>query len=128
MAAVVSRGIGRVNGAIAMSFVAHRKLFALEIIVDFARLGGRAVGIVANQPRVKGGVLFVDSSDKATRFINTCNAFNIPLLFLADFYGIKCCERVFVLTEGRHILLYHVWEDDFTNGNRSFGVAMENTL
>ena len=69
------------------SFLEVKKLFAPEIITGFARLNGHAVGIVANQPRVKGGVIFVDSSDKATRFINTCNAFNIPLLFLADVSG-----------------------------------------
>ncbi|MEO6891038.1 MAG: acyl-CoA carboxylase subunit beta [Ktedonobacteraceae bacterium] len=69
------------------SFLEVKKLFARELIVGYARLNGRAVGIVANQPRVKGGVLFPDSSDKATRFINTCNAFNIPLLFLADVSG-----------------------------------------
>ena len=55
--------------------------------MGYARIDGRAVGIVANQPRYKGGVLFVDSADKAARFIMTCNAFNIPLLFLADVPG-----------------------------------------
>ena len=49
--------------------------------------GGAGCGIVANQPKQKGGVLFVDSSDKAARFIWTCNAFNVPLLFLADVPG-----------------------------------------
>ena len=61
--------------------------WAREIIVGFARLEGRVIGIVANQPKHKGGVLFVDSSDKAARFIWTCNAFNVPLLFLADVPG-----------------------------------------
>jgi acetyl-CoA carboxylase carboxyltransferase component len=61
--------------------------WAKELIVGFARLDGRAVGVVASQPKVKGGVLFVDSSDKAAHFITTCNAFNIPLLFLADVPG-----------------------------------------
>ncbi len=56
-------------------------------MVGYARMDGRAIGIVANQPRQKGGVLFVDSADKAARFIMTCNAFNIPLLFLADVPG-----------------------------------------
>ncbi len=69
------------------SFLEVKKLFAPELITGFARLGGRVAGIVANQPRVKGGVLFTDSSDKGTRFVNTCNAFNIPLLFLADVSG-----------------------------------------
>ena len=53
--------------------------WAKELIVAYARLDGRVVGIVANQPRQKGGVLFVDSADKAARFIQTCNAFGIPL-------------------------------------------------
>ncbi len=61
--------------------------WAKELIVGYARLDGHAIGIVANQPKVKGGVLFVDSSDKAARFIQTCNAFGIPLLFLADVPG-----------------------------------------
>jgi acetyl-CoA carboxylase carboxyltransferase component len=61
--------------------------WAREVIVGYARLDGRTVGVVANQPKVKGGVLFVDSSDKCARFIWTCNAFNIPLLFLADVPG-----------------------------------------
>ena len=58
-----------------------------ELIVGYARLDGRVVGIVANQPKFKGGVLFVDSADKAARFIWTCDAFGIPLLFLADVPG-----------------------------------------
>ncbi len=68
--------------------------WAKEVIVGYARLDGRAVGIVANQPKVKGGVLFVDSSDKAARFIWTCNAFNIPLLFLADVPGFMIGTQV----------------------------------
>ncbi len=68
--------------------------WAKEVIVGYARLDGRAVGIVANQPKVKGGVLFVDSSDKAARFISTCNAFNIPLLFLADVPGFMIGTQV----------------------------------
>ena len=65
-----------------------------EIITGFARLGGRAVGIVANQPKVKGGVLFVDSSDKAARFIWLCNAYNIPLVYLADVSGFMVGSKV----------------------------------
>jgi acetyl-CoA carboxylase carboxyltransferase component len=85
------------------SFLEIKKLFAPEIITGFARLNGKAVGIVANQPRVKGGVIFVDSSDKATRFINTCNAFNIPLLFLADVSGFmigSAVERAGIIRHG----------------------------
>jgi len=68
--------------------------WAKELIVAYARLAGRVIGIVANQPKVKGGVLFVDSSDKAARFIQTCNAFNIPLLFLADVPGFMIGTQV----------------------------------
>jgi len=69
------------------SFLEVHKRWAKELVVGYARLEGRVVGIVANQPKQKGGVLFVDSSDKAARFIWTCNAFNVPLLFLADVPG-----------------------------------------
>jgi acetyl-CoA carboxylase carboxyltransferase component len=68
--------------------------WAAELIVGYARLDGRVIGVVANQPKVKGGVLFVDSSDKAARFIWTCNAFNVPLLFLADVPGFMIGSKV----------------------------------
>jgi len=76
------------------SFCEIHARWAKEVIVGYARLDGRVVGIVANQPKVKGGVLFVDSSDKAARFIWTCNAFNIPLLFLADVPGFMIGTQV----------------------------------
>jgi len=71
-----------------------KRLFAQEVITGFSRLGGRTVGIVANQPKVKGGVLFVDSSDKAARFIWLCNAFNVPLVYLADVAGFMVGTKV----------------------------------
>jgi acetyl-CoA carboxylase carboxyltransferase component len=61
--------------------------FANNIITAFARLGGMPVGIVANQPYVRAGVLDVDSSDKASRFIRFCDAFNIPLISFMDSPG-----------------------------------------
>jgi acetyl-CoA carboxylase carboxyltransferase component len=76
------------------SFLEVHARWAKELVVGFARLDGRAVGIVANQPQVKGGVLFVDSADKAARFIWTCNAFNVPLLFLADVPGFMIGTQV----------------------------------
>jgi propionyl-CoA carboxylase beta subunit len=76
------------------SFLEIHARWAREVIVGYARLDGRVVGVVANQPKVKGGVLFVDSSDKAARFIWTCNAFNIPLLFLADVPGFMIGTQV----------------------------------
>ena len=69
------------------SWLEVKKLFAKEILTGLARLDGRVVGVVANQPMQKGGVLFNDSSDKAARFIWLCDAFGIPLLFLADVPG-----------------------------------------
>src|SRR5208282_2831599 len=68
--------------------------WAREVIVGLARLDGAAVGIVANQQRQKGGVLFSDSADKAARFIWMCNAFNVPLLFLADVPGFMIGTQV----------------------------------
>jgi len=76
------------------SWLELKALFAREIITGFARLDGRAVGIVANQPKVKGGVLFVDSSDKAARFIWLCNAYRIPLVYLADVSGFMVGSKV----------------------------------
>ncbi|OZI11462.1 carboxylase [Bacillaceae bacterium SAS-127] len=69
------------------SFCEIKKLFASELITGLGRINGQPIGIVANQPRVKGGVLFHDSADKAAKFISLCDAFHIPLLFLADVPG-----------------------------------------
>ncbi|MGH3993360.1 MAG: acyl-CoA carboxylase subunit beta, partial [Pseudonocardiaceae bacterium] len=78
----------------AESFLEVHKRWAKELIVGYARLDGRAIGIVANQPKQRGGVLFVDSSDKAARFIWTCTAFGVPLLFLADVPGFMIGTQV----------------------------------
>jgi propionyl-CoA carboxylase beta subunit len=78
----------------AESFFEVHPRWAKEIVVGFARMDGQAIGIVANQPKHKGGVLFVDSADKAARFIWTCNAFNLPLLFLADVPGFMIGTQV----------------------------------
>ena len=69
------------------SFFEIHKNYAENIIVGFARLGGRSIGIVANQPMVLAGVLDVDSSKKAARFTRFCDCFNIPLLVLVDVPG-----------------------------------------
>jgi methylmalonyl-CoA decarboxylase subunit alpha len=76
------------------TFFEIKRLFAREIITGFARIGGRGAGIVANQPKVKGGVLMVDSADKGARFIWLCNAFNIPLVYLADVSGFMVGAQV----------------------------------
>jgi acetyl-CoA carboxylase carboxyltransferase component len=67
-------------------FEPHR-YFAQNIVVCFARLNGRSVGIIANQPKMMAGCLDINASDKATRFIRFCDAFNIPLLTIADVPG-----------------------------------------
>jgi len=71
-----------------------KKLFAPEVITCLARIEGRPVGIVASQPKHKGGVLFVDSADKAARFIWLCDAFGVPLLYLADVPGFMIGTKV----------------------------------
>jgi len=68
-------------------FFEVQKYYAMNLVVGFARLDGRTVGVVANQPRVLAGVLDVDSSDKAARFIRFCDAFNIPLVTFVDIPG-----------------------------------------
>jgi methylmalonyl-CoA decarboxylase subunit alpha len=76
------------------SFMEIHPRWAKELIVGYARLDGHVCGIVANQPKHKGGVLFGDSADKAARFIWNCNAFNVPLLFLADVPGFMIGTQV----------------------------------
>ncbi|MCS7010752.1 MAG: acyl-CoA carboxylase subunit beta [Anaerolineales bacterium] len=61
--------------------------FAPNIVIGFARLGGYSVGVVANQPAVLAGVLDIDASEKAARFVRTCDAFNLPLITLVDVPG-----------------------------------------
>jgi propionyl-CoA carboxylase beta subunit len=89
------------------SFLEVHPRWAKEVVVGYARLDGRAIGIVANQPKQKGGVLFVDSADKAARFIQTCNAFNVPLLFLADVPGFMigtAVERQGIIRHGAKMI------------------------
>ncbi len=89
------------------TFLEVQARWAKELVVGYARLDGRAIAIVANQPKQKGGVLFVDSADKAARFINTANAFNVPLLFLADVPGFmigKGVERQGIIRHGAKMI------------------------
>jgi acetyl-CoA carboxylase carboxyltransferase component len=76
------------------SFLELKPRFARELITGFARIDGHVVGVVANQPKHLGGVLFVDSADKAARFIWLCDAFNVPLLYLADVPGFMIGTKV----------------------------------
>lgn len=90
------------------SFYDIKQLFAKEIITGLARIDGRPVGIIANQPKVKGGVLFVDSADKATKFINLCDAFSIPLVFLSDVPGFMIgtsVERAGIIRHGAKLIM-----------------------
>jgi acetyl-CoA carboxylase carboxyltransferase component len=76
------------------TFFEIKKLFAPELITGFSRIDGRTVGVIANQPKAKGGVLFHDSADKAAKFISLCDAYHIPLLFLADIPGFMIGTKV----------------------------------
>ncbi len=77
-----------INGVVdAESFFEVHKNFAENIVVGFARLAGRSIGIVANQPAFLAGVLDIDSSTKAARFVRFCDSFNIPLLVFEDVPG-----------------------------------------
>ena len=89
------------------SFFEIKPLFAKELIVGFGRLAGESVGIVANNPMQKGGVLFGDSADKAARFIWCCDAFNVPLVFLADVPGFMvgtAVERQGIIRHGAKMI------------------------
>ena len=68
-------------------FFEVHKAFAKNIVVGYARMNGMSIGIVANQPNVKAGALDIDASDKAARFIRTCDSFNIPIVTLTDTPG-----------------------------------------
>jgi acetyl-CoA carboxylase carboxyltransferase component len=87
----------------AESFFERMPLFAPELVTGLGLLDGRPVGIVANNPMAKGGVLFGDSADKAARFVWLCDAFNIPLVFLADVPGFMVgteVERAGIIRHG----------------------------
>jgi acetyl-CoA carboxylase carboxyltransferase component len=89
------------------SFFEIKPDFANEVIVGLGRLEGRVIGIVANQPLHKGGVLFVDSADKVARFVWLCDAFNVPLVFLADVPGFmigSAVERQGIIRHGAKLI------------------------
>ncbi len=89
------------------SFMEVKALWAPELVIGFARFEGEVTGIVANQPQHKGGVLFVDSADKAARFIWLCDAFNVPLLFLCDVPGFmigSAVERDGIIRHGAKMI------------------------
>jgi acetyl-CoA carboxylase carboxyltransferase component len=89
------------------SFFEIQALWAKELTIGFGRLGGEVVGVVGNNSMFKGGVLFVDSADKAARFIQLCDAFNVPLLFLSDVPGFmvgKAVERQGIIRHGAKLI------------------------
>ena len=89
------------------SFFEIHALWAREVVTGFARLAGQVTGVIANNPMFKGGVLFVDSADKAARFIQICDAFGIPLLFLADVPGFMvgtAVERQGIIRHGAKMI------------------------
>src|SRR5215211_235730 len=89
------------------SFFEIKREFAPEVVCGLGRIEGRAVGVVANQPLHKGGVLFVDSADKVARFVWLCDAFNLPLVFLADVPGFMIgteVERQGIIRHGAKLI------------------------
>ena len=89
------------------SFFEVKPLFAPELVTGLGLLDGAVIAIVANQPAVKGGVLFVDSADKGARFIWQCDAFGIPLLYLADVPGFmigSAVERQGIIRHGAKMI------------------------
>lgn len=89
------------------SFFEIQALWARELTVGFARLNGEVVGVLGNNSMFKGGVLFVDSADKASRFVQLCDAFNVPLLFLSDVPGFmvgSAVERQGIIRHGAKMI------------------------
>ncbi len=68
-------------------FLEVQELYATNIVIGFIRLNGKSVGVVANQPSMLAGCIEINASDKAARFIRTCDCFNIPLLSIVDVPG-----------------------------------------
>jgi acetyl-CoA carboxylase carboxyltransferase component len=89
------------------SFFEIKPDWAQEIVVGFARLEGRVVGLVANQPQVRSGAIHVDSADKAARFVSLCDAFGVPLVFLQDVPGFMvgvAVERQGIIRHGAKMI------------------------
>ncbi|MEO8889547.1 MAG: acyl-CoA carboxylase subunit beta [Jatrophihabitantaceae bacterium] len=89
------------------SFFEIKSQWAQELVVGLGRIDGRVVGIVANQPQVRSGAIFIDSADKAARFITLCDAFNIALLFLHDVPGFMvgvAVERQGIIRHGAKMI------------------------
>lgn len=86
----------------------YKTLFARELITGLARLDGKVIGVLANQSRYKGGVIFAESAEKGAQFISLCNAYNIPLLFLMDTPGFMVSsqtEQTGIIRRGAKMLM-----------------------
>lgn len=89
------------------SFFEVKANYAKELVTGFARLNGKTIGIVANQPMQRGGAIFPESSDKGAKFVWTCDAYNIPLLYLCDTPGFMVgtkVEQEGILRRGRNFI------------------------
>jgi len=84
---IIARVFDRAPGAETADFLEVQPLYAMNMVVGFARLEGRSVGIIANQPKVMAGVLDINASDKAAHFIRFCDSFNLPIITLTDTSG-----------------------------------------
>ena len=89
------------------SFCEIKQRYAGELVTGYARIDGIAVGVVANQPKVRGGILMENSSEKGAQFISTCNAYGIPLVFLMDVPGFMvgvANEKAAIIRRGQKML------------------------
>ncbi|MHB2022199.1 MAG: acyl-CoA carboxylase subunit beta [Mycobacteriales bacterium] len=89
------------------SFFEMKKSYAGELVTGFARIDGIAVGLVANQSKVRGGILMQNSAEKGAQFISTCTAFNVPLVFFMDVPGFMIssqCEKAAIIRRGQKML------------------------
>lgn len=89
------------------SFLEVKASYAKELVIGFARLNGQPIGVVANQPMQKGGAIFPESADKGAKFVWTCDAYNIPLLYLCDTPGFMVgtkVEQEGILRRGRNFI------------------------
>jgi len=84
-----------------------KREYAGELLTGFARLDGMPIGLLANQSKIRGGILMQDSAEKGAQFISTCTAFNLPLVFLMDVPGFMIsseCERAAIIRRGQKML------------------------
>ena len=91
----------------AHSFFEIKSGWATELVTGLARMSGRVVGLIANQPSVRSGAIFIDSADKGARFISMCDAYNIPLIFLQDVPGFMvgvAIERQGIIRHGAKLV------------------------